>query len=353
MSKSKGNVIDPLGLIDQYGADALRFTLTSQAAQGRNIRLSEARVEGYRNFSTKLWNAARFCEMNECASDPGFDPASATAPLNQWIIHEANQCAAEVSEALEAYRFNEAAGALYKFIWNVFCDWYLELAKPSLQGDDATAKAETQKAAAWTLDQILKLLHPIMPFITEELWACMAPRDEALITTDWPAFNQGLVNSQAADEMNWAIGLITAIRSVRSEMNVPAGAQIPLAVVAPGDKAKARLSAHGAVVKRLARINEIAESAETPQGAIQVIFDETTFALPLADVIDIDAEKARLEKEITKAEGEITKIDKKLGNENFVAKAPPAVVEEQKSRRADYAAQGEKLSAALERLKTL
>ena len=357
MSKSKGNVIDPLGLIDQYGADALRFTLTSQAAQGRNIRLSQARVEGYRNFSTKLWNAARFCEMNECVIDPAFDPAAdpscVTAPLNQWIIHEANQCAGEVTSALEAYRFNDAAGAAYKFIWNVFCDWYLELAKPALQGDDAGLKAETQKAAAWVLDQILKLLHPIMPFVTEALWGALAKRDEALITTPWPTAHAALENQAAADEINWAIGLITAIRSVRSEMNVPAGAQIPLMVVSAEAAMSSRLNANEAVIKRLARINSIETTQQAPQGAIQVIFDETTFALPLADVIDIDAEKARLEKAIAKAQGEIVKIDKKLSNEKFVAKAPPAVVEEQKTRRADYAAQGEKLSAALARLKTL
>ncbi|MHA7872971.1 MAG: valine--tRNA ligase, partial [Hyphococcus sp.] len=224
MSKSKGNVIDPLVLIDKYGADALRFTLAAQAAQGRNIRLSENRVEGYRNFSTKLWNAARFCEMNECRPDADFDPAKVTTPLSRWIIHEANQCAAEVTREIEAYRFNDAAGAVYRFAWNVFCDWHLELSKPVLQGDDETAKAETRAATAWAFDQVLKLLHPFMPFVTEELWNSMGARDQHLMVTDWPSFEASLENRDAADEVNWAIGLITSVRSVRAEMNVPAGA---------------------------------------------------------------------------------------------------------------------------------
>ncbi len=353
MSKSKGNVIDPLLLIDKYGADALRFTLAAQAAQGRNIRLSEARVEGYRNFGTKLWNAARFCEMNECVSDPAFDPASAKDVLNQWIVHEANLCAKEVTEALEGYRFNDAAGAIYKFAWNVFCDWYVELAKPLLFDGGEAEKAETRKTAAWALDHILKLLHPFMPFISEELWGSLSPRDGMLIGAQWPSFDARLANEDAASEMNWTINLISAIRSIRTEINAPAGAKVPLVAVALGAKEKTRLAAHGDLVSRLARLSVVTHSSEAPKGAVQIVHDGAVFALPLEGVIDIGAERARLEKEIAKAADEIARIDKKLANESFVAKAPPEVVEEQRARREDYAAQGEKFGLALARLNNL
>ncbi len=349
MSKSKGNVIDPLVLIEKFGADALRFTLAAQAAQGRNIRLSEPRVEGYRNFGTKLWNAARFCEMNECKPDAGFDPAKVQSTLNQWIVHEANECAATVTRELEAFRFNDAAGAIYKFTWNVFCDWYLELAKPTFMGDDEAAKAETRATAAWALDQILKLLHPFMPFISEELWGAFASR-EALITAAWPNMDTGLENPDAAEEMNWVIDLITAIRSVRQEMNVPAGAKIPM--VFSGSGAEKRIDAHHDVLSRLARLSEITAGAP-PKGAVQIVHGETTVALPLGGVIDIEAERARLDKEIAKAAKEIDGIDKKLANKNFVERAPKEVVEEQHMRRADFETQIEKLKAALERLKGL
>jgi valyl-tRNA synthetase len=350
MSKSKGNVIDPLGLIDKFGADALRFTLAAQAAQGRNIRLSEARVEGYRNFGTKLWNAARFCEMNECVFDPAFDPASAKETLNRWIVHEANACAGEVTRALEAYRFNDAAGAVYKFIWNVFCDWYVELSKPALMDGAAGVRAETQKTAAWTLTQILKLLHPFMPFITERLWGETGARGGMLITAEWPQEIAALQNAGAANEINWAVGLITAIRSVRAEMNVPAGAKIPLVAVHAGAADNARLAAHEAVIARLARLSGLSHAPEAPKGAVQVVHEGAVFALPLADVIDIGAERARLEKETAKLVDEIARIDKKLGNASFVERAPAEVVEEQRARRADYAAQQEKVAAALTRL---
>ncbi|MFQ5563284.1 MAG: valine--tRNA ligase [Parvularculaceae bacterium] len=353
MSKSKGNVIDPLGLIDKYGADALRFTLAAQAAQGRNIRLSEARVEGYRNFSTKLWNAARFCEMNGCIFDPAFDPASAKETLNQWIIHEANACAGEATGALEAYRFNDAAGALYRFVWNVFCDWYLELAKPVFQGEDDTAKKETRATAAWALGQILKLLHPFMPFVTEELWGALGERDGMLISAEWPRETEKLHNVEADAEINWTISLITAIRSVRAEMNVPAGAKIPMTLIGADAASRARLDAHREVIARLARVSEISVASEPPKGAVQTLHEEATVALAVADVIDVAAERARLEKEAAKAVDEIAKIDKKLANKNFVERAPAEVVEEQKTRRVDYEAQRDKLATALELLKDL
>ena len=352
MSKSKGNVIDPLVLIDKYGADALRFTLAAQAAQGRNVRLAESRVEGYRNFSTKLWNAARFCEMNECKPDANFDPKKATLTLNQWIVHEANQCAADVTREIEAYRFNDAAGAIYKFIWNVFCDWHLELAKPILMGEDEAAKAETRAATAWALDRILQLLHPFMPFVTEELWGAFAKRD-ALMTSRWPSFDDALKNGAAASEMNWVIGLISEVRSVRQEMNVPVAAKIPLIFVGGSVDDAAKLKRHDDVLKRLARLSEISTADEAPKGAVQVVHAGAVAALPVADFIDIAAEKARLVKEKDKTEKEVAGIDKKLANKNFVDKAPKEVVEEQHVRRANYVEQLEKIDAALARLADL
>ena len=353
MSKSKGNVIDPLGLVDKYGADPLRFTLAAMAAQGRNIRLSESRIEGYRNFSTKLWNAARFTQMNECAVDPAFDPAAVTTTFNKWIVHEANACAGAVTRELEAYRFNDAASAIYKFTWNIFCDWALEIAKPIMQGPDGPEKAETQKTIAWALDQILKLLHPFMPFVTEELWGGLATRDEPLVITAWPTEDKALESSAAAAEMTWTIDFITAIRSVRAEMNVPAGAKIPMLAISLTEGAKDKLSANETALMRLARLDDIKHATTAPKGAVQIIHDGMTYALPLADVIDLGAEKTRLQKAISKAEGDISGIDKKLANEKFVAKAPPAVVEEQKTRRADLETELEKLKAAFTRLEEL
>lgn len=353
MSKSKGNGVDPLDLIEKFGADALRFSLAAQAAQGRNVRISESRVEGYRNFSTKLWNAARFCEMNDCKPDPAFDPAKATLPLSQWIIHEANKCAGDVTRDIAAYRFNDAATAVYRFAWNIFCDWHVELAKPIFFGEDEAEKTEIRAATAWAFDQLLKLLHPFMPFVTEELWGAITKRDANLMVTEWPSREAGLENQSAADELNWTIELITAIRSVRAEMNVPAGAQIEMMQVGDDASVSSRLSSHGALLKRLARLSSIGQASDAPKGAMQVIHDGATFALPLGDVIDITAETARLTKDIDKATKEIAGIDKKLANKNFVDKAPAKVVEEQHTRRADFVTQVEKLNAALARLEAL
>ncbi|MFC2952590.1 valine--tRNA ligase [Marinicaulis aureus] len=363
MSKSKGNGVDPLELIDQFGADALRFTLAAQAAQGRNVRISEPRVEGYRNFSTKLWNAARFAEMNECKPDPSFDPAKATLTLNKWIVHEANQCAAEVTREIEAYRFNDAAGAVYKFIWNIFCDWHLELAKPILMGEDEAAKSETRAATAWALDRILVLLHPFMPYITEELWGAISEREQPLIVTPWPiipvtveaGIGEAVASgfAPAVETTNWVIDLITKIRSVRQEMNVPAAAKIPLVFIGGSDNDKKRLEENDVTLKRLARLSEISTADAAPKGAVQVVHAGAVAALPVADFIDIAAEKARLVKEKDKTEKEVAGIDKKLANKNFVDKAPKEVVEEQHTRRANFVEQLEKLDAALARLADL
>ncbi|NWG71387.1 MAG: valine--tRNA ligase [Parvularculaceae bacterium] len=350
MSKSKGNVIDPLTLIDKYGADALRFTLAAQAAQGRNIRLSEQRVEGYRNFTTKLWNAARFCEMNGCVVDPAFDPAGGRSVLNKWIVHEANAVTAAVTEAIEAFKFNEAASAIYRFTWNVFCDWYVELSKSALLDGAAALKAETRKTAAWALDRILTLLHPFTPFVTEELWGALASRTSPLISAEWPAADAALKSPDAAGEINWVVGLIAAFRSMRIDLEVPAGDKIAAIAVAPTADVAARLAAHGEVIARLARLTRLDTVAATPKGAVEIVHEGAVFALPLAGAIDIDGAKKRLAKEIDKCAKEIDGIDKKFANPSFIERAPAEIVEESKERRLEADARRQKLAAALKNL---
>ncbi|ETR75118.1 valyl-tRNA synthetase [Afipia sp. P52-10] len=352
MSKSKGNVIDPLHLIDELGADALRFTLSAMAAQGRDIKLSKQRVEGYRNFATKLWNAARFAEMNACALEPGFDPSQATQTLNRWIAHETARATREVTEAIEAYRFNEAANAVYRFVWNIYCDWYLELAKPVLTGPDGPAKTETRTMVAWARDEILKLLHPFMPFITEELWAVAATskRDTILTLAAWPA-QKGLEDAQAEAEIGWVVDLITAVRSLRAEMNVAPATLTPLALVNAPKETRERAERWSEVIKRLARLSEITIATEMPQGAVQLLVRGEVAALPLKGVIDFDAERTRLQKEMSKAEADIKRVDAKLGNTDFMARAPEEVVEEQRERREEAEARRVKIVEALERLK--
>ncbi|HUI12722.1 MAG TPA: valine--tRNA ligase [Xanthobacteraceae bacterium] len=352
MSKSKGNVIDPLELIGKYGADALRFTLAAMAAQGRDIKLSEQRVEGYRNFATKLWNAARFAEINGCARNPDFNARRAKQTLNRWIVHETAKAEREVTAGIVAYKFNDAAAAAYRFVWNVYCDWYLELIKPVLTGPDGEAKNETRAAAAWALDEILKLLHPFMPFVTEELWRVTAEqgvkRDHLLALGAWPQ-HDGLSDATAEGEIGWVIDLITAIRSIRAEMNITA--QIPLVLAAASDGAKARAARWTEFIKRLARVADISFADVPPQGAVQLVVRGEVAALPLKGVIDLAAERARLAKEMARADADIARVDAKLGNANFVARAPEEVVEEEKEKREDAQARKTKIAEALERLK--
>ena len=351
MSKSKGNVIDPLELIDAFGADALRFTLAAMAAQGRDIKLSPARVEGYRNFATKLWNAARFAEMNGAERQPNFDPASARQTVNRWIAGEAERAQAAVTEALQAFRFNDAAGAIYHFVWHIFCDWYLELTKPILLGSDAEAAAETRAMTAHILDEALKLLHPFMPFVTEELWAQLAgpsQRDTLLLLAEWPS-PRGLQNKEADAEIDWLMRLISDVRSVRAEMNVPAGARVPLVVSGANEETKARAGRYDDIIKRMARVESLA-FGDAPQGAVQIVLDEATLALPLGGVIDIAEESKRLKREIDKVGSEIKQIDAKLANDKFVSRAPEHVVEEQRERRSEAEATATKLEQALKRL---
>ena len=351
MSKSKGNVIDPLVKMDEYGTDSLRFTLAAMAAPGRDVKLADPRIEGYRNFRTKLWNAARFTQMNECAVAPGFDPATVESPLAKWIVHEVCAAEAAITTALDNYRFDDAAAAVYHFTWNVYCDWFLEFAKPVFQGEDEAAKTEIRSVAAWTLDRILVLLHPFMPFVTEELWGQTAKRDGFLMQAAWQG--PGLTYEAAAADLNIVIELISEIRSIRAEMNVPPSARMPLTAVAVSDEVKARLETFRGLIERLARIEGVAFEAEPPKGAAQIVVGGDTYALAIADFIDLEAEKARLKKEIDKTNGEIKKIDGKLANEKFVAKAPKEVVEEQHTRRADFTATLEKLNAALARLEAM
>jgi valyl-tRNA synthetase len=354
MSKTKGNVVDPLDIIGEYGADALRFALAIAAGQGRDIRLGLNRVETCRNFGTKLWNAARFCEMNECVRKREFDPASVETTVNKWIVAETARACAEVTSALEAYRFNEAAGAIYHFVWDVFCDWYVEFIKPVLNGNDEAAKGETRDTAAWALDRILQLLHPFMPFITEELWARIAehavPRRSMLMLSPWPDLSNLSTHDEARAEMNWLIELVSGVRSVRAEMNVPPSARIALLLKDANAETAARLARNRDVVLTLARLSAARVASEIPKGSAQFVLGEAVAALPLGDVIDLDKERARLAKDLKKAEDEITKFDAKLGNAAFVAKAPEEVIEEQKERRAEAAGTAARLQEALKRL---
>ncbi|SFI15709.1 valyl-tRNA synthetase [Bosea sp. OK403] len=361
MSKSKGNVIDPLTIVDQYGADALRFTLAAMAAQGRDIKLSTARVEGYRNFATKIWNAARFAELNGCARAEGFDPVKVKQPLNRWILSEAARAAEEIAAGIPSFKFNEAAAAAYRFTWGQFCDWYLELAKPVLQGEgvDPAEKAETQATVAHVIDLICQLLHPFMPFLTEELWAQKAgegaPRklasgDDALVClTHWPDL-AALRNAAAEAEIGFVVDLISDIRSVRSEVNVPAGTQAPLVLVKASAATRATIESWRPMIERLARVSEIALAETAPAQSAQIIVRGEVAALPLAGIIDLDVERVRLSKEMAKLDQDIAVVDKKLGNPDFMARAPEEVVEENRDRKTAAEARKLKIAEALTRL---
>jgi len=357
MSKSKGNVIDPLGLVDQYGADALRFTLTAMSGQARDIKLSTQRVEGYRNFGTKLWNAARFCQMNECVVDPAFDPSKVKETVNRWIRGETVKTAAAVTEALNACAFDEAATALYRFVWNVFCDWHLELIKPILLGDDEAAKTETRAMAAWVLDQALKLLHPVTPFLTEELWRATAEfgpaRDGMLMEAPWPVLPGDWVDAEAEAEIGWLIDLVSEVRSIRAEMNLPPSARAPLSLVGASAETLARVARHRDRICTLARLESVREAEAAPPGSVLFVAGEATGALSVAAFIDLGAEKARLAKAIKGLEDDIGRTAKKLDNPDFMARAPEAVVAENRERMAEAEAAKAKLASALARLDTI
>ncbi len=348
MSKSKGNVIDPLNLIDEYGADALRFTLAIMAAQGRDVKLDPARIAGYRNFGTKLWNATRFGEMNGVKVDPAFRPDATALTVNRWILTELSSTIRDVTDAIETLRFNEAASALYRFVWNQVCDWYVELLKPIFAGEDAAAKAEAQACMAYVLGETYKLLHPFMPFMTEELWAHTASRDMLLCHADWP--EAGFSDTAAAAEINWLVDLVSGLRSARAEMNVPPSAIAPLVVVGANDTSVERLRRHDAAIRRLGRIAAIELANVAPKGAAQIVVGEATACLPLGNLIDLQAEKARIEKAIGKTENEMERASKKLANEKFVANADPEVVASERERLAELEVQIASLRTALQRI---
>jgi len=383
MSKSKGNVIDPLGVIDEYGADALRFALTREAAQGHDIRLSPHLVETNRNFATKLWNASRFAEMNGCVQTRGFDPHQTKETLNRWIAHETSRATREVTEAIETYRFNDAANAIYRFVWNVYCDWYLELAKPVLLGEEGSAKTETRAMMAWARDEILKLLHPFMPFVTEELWAVTSQREGLLALAPWPRKVLSLTPQQLASisttspndtlippvifaldagdfsdpdaeaEIGWVVDLVTSIRSVRAEMSIPPATLTPLVLANASAQTRERAPRWSDVIKRMARLSDISFADRAPEGAVQLLVRGEVVGLPLKGVIDLSAERTRLDKEIAKADADIKRVDAKLSNEKFVANAPEDIVEEEKEKREAAVARRAKIVEALQRLQNV
>ena len=354
MSKSLGNVLDPLELIDDYGADAVRFTLTSMAAMGRDLKLSTQRIAGYRNFGTKLWNASRFAEMNgvfETPAPTGIPDASAT--VNRWIIGETARVREEVDQALTAYRFNDAAGALYAFVWGKVCDWYVEFAKPLLQGEDQAAADETRRAMRWVLEQCMILLHPIMPFATEELWGTLAGRDHMLVHADWPTYGSDLIDPAADTEMNWVIDLIDSVRSARAQMHVPVGIYVPLVATELSAEGQTAWENNETLIKRLARIESLTRADTLPKGCATVTLRGASFGIPLEGIIDVAEEKARLEKVLGKLEKELKSLSGRLGNPKFVASAPTEVVDENRARLAEGEDEASRIRDALARLSEL
>jgi len=361
MSKSTGNVLDPLEMIDEYGADAVRFTVTAMAAMGRDLKLSTARIAGYRNFGTKLWNATRFAEMNGV-----FEPENLVAPgeenfkgfkelpsqtANRWIVGETAKVREDVDAALAAYRFNDAANALYTFVWGKVCDWYVEFSKPLLNAQDADVIAETRTTMAWVIDQCLVLLHPIMPYITEELWSSTAQRSKMLVHTEWPTFRASdLVDVNSDREMNWVIALIESVRSARAQMHVPAGLKIPVILQDLDANGRTAWARNEALVKRMARIDSLTEMATLPKGCVTIPVEGGTFALPLADIIDVDEEKDRLSKSLGKLEKDMGGLRGRLNNPKFVQSAPEEVVAESRDLLAQKEDEAAKLNEALARL---
>jgi valyl-tRNA synthetase len=341
MSKSKGNTVDPIGLIDRYGADALRFTLAAMESQGRDIKLDEKRVEGYRNFATKLWNAARFCQANGIGASSSLEPPAAALPVNRWIVGETVKTVQALDLSLAELRYDESANILYHFVWDNFCDWYLELIKGAI--DD-----ETRAVAAWVLDQILVMLHPFMPFVTEELWSANE-RPYPLILAKWPMPDARALDPEAGEEIDWLIRLVSGLRAARTELGVPPGARLPLHVRDAQERTRERLARQDASLRRLARIDAVSFEPASG-GAAQVVVDEATYVVPLEGVIDIAAEKTRLEKAAVAAEKERDSLAARLANPSFVERAKPEAVEKARADHAEKASDAERYRAALARL---
>ncbi|MFT8421317.1 MAG: class I tRNA ligase family protein, partial [Gluconacetobacter sp.] len=349
MSKSKGNGIDPLDMVDQYGADALRFTVCALTGLGRDVKLGQKRIEEYRSFVTKIWNAARFCEMNGVAPVADFRPESVTSPLGRWLLDEAARAVADADAALEAYRFDEYAAVCYRFVWNCFCDWFLEFAKPVFNGADEALAAEIRAVAAHVLGLILRLLQPVMPFVTDELWVQFGFGGRgSLMTAAWPVPERPADAAEAVAELDWVVRFISAIRTVRAEMNVPPSRLAPVLLRDADDRTIARAARWAEAIGRMARVSEVEPlTGEMPRGAAQLVVDEATLVLPLAGIIDLDQERQRLEKERGRLDGEIVKVERKLGNADFVARAKPEVVEENRERLAQFQSERARVEAAL------
>lgn len=352
MSKSKGNTVDPMETIEKYGADALRFFMAAMETQGRDVNMSEARIAGYRNFATKLWNAARFCEMNECKTVKGFDETKAELGINKWIIAKAKQATTEVTQNLNAYRFSDAANAVYQFAWGTFCDWYIELSKPVFYGEDEAAKAETRAVAAWVLDRILTILHPFMPFITTELWNNTCDERECkLIHASWPLNEK--IDESALAQIDWAVELISSVRSLRAEMNLPAGAKLSIILKDAASQSQANVAELNKIICSLARLEKIecagADCQITPD-MVQHVFKECTILLPLKGVVDFAAERERLNKELENLKKNIEGYARKLGNAGFVERAPAQVVAEERRRQAEAEEKKAKVEEALARI---
>lgn len=349
MSKSKGNTVDPMEIIEKYGADALRFFMAAMETQGRDINVSEARIQGYRNFATKLWNSARFGEMNECALPADFDENGVKHPVNRWIVAKVKEATVELTENLDNFRFSDAANTVYQFVWGAFCDWYIEKIKPILYGSNEEEKAETRAAFAWVLNRILVILHPFMPFITSELWNNTGTRSERLINVSWPK-NESF-DTAAIGDIDWVIELIGSIRSLRAEMNLPAGAKLTVLLKGANADSLAHLLRFKPIICSLARLEDICgyEDEITPD-MVQSVFREASLLIPLKGVVDFAAERERLQKELAGLEQNLAGYERKLSNPSFVERAPAAVVEEEKRRRAEALENKAKVEEALARI---
>ena len=348
MSKSTGNVVDPIDIIDEYGADALRFTNASMASIGGVLKLDTQRIAGYRNFGTKLWNAARFASLNE--ANFGLSLPAAKETVNRWIVGETVKTLNEVNIAFDQFRFNDAAQALYSFVWGTVCDWYVELSKPLLNSDDSKIKNETRQTMGWVIDHCLILLHPIMPFITEELWETLTKRNEMLVHCDWPEYDRALIDHVADLEMNWVVNLIESIRSARAQLRVPAGLKIPMIFVEMDSEAKQAWENNSEMIQKLARITELTSADEIPKGSIAISAKGASFALPLEGIIDVEEEKKRLSKSLDKLQKEISALKGRLQNSKFIESAPEEVILETQENLVLREEEEAKLSSAASQL---
>ena len=348
MSKSTGNVVDPIDIIDEYGADALRFTNASMASIGGVLKLDTQRIAGYRNFGTKLWNAARFASLNE--ANFGLSLPAAKETVNRWIVGETVKTLNEVNIAFDQFRFNDAAQALYSFVWGTVCDWFVELSKPLLNSDDSKIQNETRQTMGWVIDHCLILLHPIMPFITEELWETLSKRNEMLVHFDWPEYDSELIDHAAGLEMNWVVNLIESIRSARAQLRVPAGLKIPMIFLEMESEAKQAWENNSEMIQKLARITELTSADEIPKGSIAISAKGASFALPLEGIIDVEEEKKRLSKSLDKLQKEISALKGRLQNSKFIESAPEEVILETQENLILREEEEAKLSSAASQL---